>query len=362
MALSSGLVTAGVGTFEAIRSEFGGTTLVILTYPSLLGGDCGGSPAFNAAFAPFASAHGIRIEVECPGTNLYSSLRTGAGAPAADLVIGLDELTTPEAEAAGLLVPYAPSSLADVPAALTSQLSPEPAGVPYAVPYEYGYLAVDYNASFLSAYPSVAHLHLSDLAANVSWARTLLVEDPAIDITGEEFLVWQIQYYEQVLHQNWTTFWTAMPSGVPPLSDSWDDAFAEFQAGVQQMVVSYSTDPAYALAYGAAGYYNATVSWYNGTPYGWRTIYGVGIVNGTHHLALDEQFENWMLGGAVQQEIPTNEWEYPANDTVPLPSVFSAAIDPSTIVALNAAAGPAAVAASWPGWLHTWEGLTGGAG
>jgi thiamine transport system substrate-binding protein len=358
VALSAAVVLAGLGTYDFVQSEFGGTTLVILAYSSLFGGNCGGTAAFSNVFGTFASAHGIRIDVECPPGTLYSALVNQTGAPVADLVIGLDEITAPEAEAAHLLVPYAPASLANINSSLVQELSPDH-GV---VPYEYGYLAVDYNSSFVPANPGVENLTFPEVVSHPTWAKNLLVEDPEEDITGEEFLVWQIEYYTQVLHQNWTTFWTGMPAGDPPLSDSWGDAFGAFTEGYEQMVVSYSIDPAYALYYGEPGAFNSTVSWWNGSEYGWRAIYGIGIVAGTRHLALDQAFENWFLSGTVQAEIPTNEWEYPANNTTELPSAFAAAIPPNGIVPLNADTTPAKVGAALPGWVATWASVTSGRG
>jgi thiamine transport system substrate-binding protein len=357
VAIASGLILAGLGTYDFVQSEFGGTTLVILTYPSLFGGSCGGTPAFDSVFNTFAAAHGVRIDVECPAGTAYAWLVGQSAAPAADLVVGLDEITAPQAEAAGLLTPYAPPSLANVSPALVSQLSPDDA----AIPYEYGFLAVDYNESFYAATSGgVAQFNFTDVVQNTTWARGLLVEDPASDITGQEFLVWQIEYYEHVLHLDWTTFWKDMPPRAPPLSDSWSDAYAEFSSGVQPMVVSYSTDPAYAAYYGESGAFNSTVSWRNGTAYGWKTIYGIGIVHGSRHLALDQEFENYFLSGAVQEQIPENEWEYPANTTVALPPLFDAAIAPGSIVVLNNDTTPATVGASIGAWVATWEADTPG--
>ncbi len=354
--LAAALVLTGIGAYVYVGDEFGGPTLVIYTYPSLFGsGNCT-SCALNAVFGAFAAAHHVRIDLEYPSGTLAAALEGESGAPAADLVIGLDEITAPEVDARGLLIPYAPPELANVSPDLVAELSPDDA----AVPYEWGYLAIDYNATFYNATAgAVAHLTFPDLDANASWARTLLVEDPLLDITGQEFLVWEIEYYEHVLGENWTTFWKDLPSGAPVYSDSWGDAFAEFSEALDQMVVSYSTDPAYAAYYGAGGSFNSTGSWWNGTDYGWKTIYGIGIVRGTRHLALDEEFENWFLSGAVQREIPTNEWEYPANTTVPLPSVFADAIPPSSIVALNTYTTPNETAASLAEWLHEWNATTG---
>jgi thiamine transport system substrate-binding protein len=349
------VVLAGFGVAEYLASGFGEPTLVVYTYSSLLGGP--GSPAFEAVFGAFESAHHVRIDVEYPPGTLASTLLAEANAPAADLVIGLDEITAPQAEAHQLLAPYSPPELANVSALLVSELSPDH-GV---VPYEFGYLAIDYNATFYAAtHGAIARATFPEFANNSSWANQLLIEDPTVDITGEEFLVWQIEYYENVLHQDWTGFWSAV---LPHLNykpaPDWGTAFGEFTTppGSPSLVVSYSTDPAYAAYSGEAGQYNSTVSWWNGTEYGWRTVYGIGIVSGSRHLTLDQEFEDWFLSGTVQSEIPTNEWEYPANGSVTVPAVFDAALDPSAIVPLNEATTPAAVAASLYGWVSTYEEL-----
>ncbi len=363
VALVVAVALAGAGTYAYVLETFGGTTLVIYTYPSLLGGaNCNGAGGtFAAVFGAFASAHHVRIDVQCPAGTLYNTLLAQRGAPTADLVIGLDEITAPEAEAAHLLVPYASRALGDVPSDLVAQLSPAH-GV---TPYEYGYLGVDYNLSFAAATAgAVASWSFPATVANATWAKNLLVEDPTLDITGQEFLVWQIEFYEHVLHQDWTSFWTDLPAGAPPLSDSWGDAYSAFLAGTYPMVVSYTTDSAYAAYYhgNQSGPFNSTVSWWNGTAYGWRTVYGIGIVNGSRHLALDQEFVDWFLTGAVQNLIPTNEWEYPANLTVPLPPAFAFAMPPASIVALNNDTTPAEVGASVQGWVDTWNSLTLGHG
>ncbi len=360
--LALAVVLGAYGAYEYVVAQppAGETALVIYTYPSLLGGTDCDPPDFSSVFGPFEQAEHVQVDLECPAGTLLSTLVSQEGSPGADLVLGLDELTTPVAEADGLLVPYAPPNLENVSPAIVDELSPDDG----AVPYEYGYLAIDYNTTFAeSTGGAVATATFPEFTENASWARGLLTENPEYDITGEEFLVWQIEYYENVLHENWQTFWQdAWAEGMPNPAPDWGTAFSEFSAasGGPPMVVSYSTDPAYAALYGDGGQFNSTVSWWNGTEYGWRTIYGVGIVKGSRHLALDEAFENWFLGGTVQAQLPENEWEYPANETVPLPSVFSAALNPAGIVALNGDVTPAEVASDLPGWVSDWLSLAPG--
>jgi len=363
------LVIAGFAVYEYYASgqASGRTTLVVYTYASLFNGNCGaGSANLSTVLGAFESAHDVAIQLVCPSVNLVSALQDPSlyGLPAADLVIGLDEITAPQADGLGLLQAYTPPELANVPPWLVAELSPDHA----VVPYEYGFLSIDYTAQFLAANASVAHATLPDFVDNASWAAQLLTENPIYDITGEEFLAWEVEYYATVLHENWETFWqTFFGEAHPTPALDWGTAFGEFDSapGQGELVVSYATDPAYAVANGYGGAYNATVSWWNGTAYGWRTIYGAGVVAGSRHVGLAEDLEDWLLNGTVQAYLPTNEWEYPANDTVPLPSVFDAAIDPASVVALNNATTPNAVAENLTapgGWLATWQSLSGGGG
>jgi thiamine transport system substrate-binding protein len=279
--------------------------------------------------------------------------------------MGLDEVTAPEAESLNLLAPYSPPDLATIPPWLVSELSPG-YGV---VPYEYGFLAVDYTPGFWNETDgAVANATMPEFVDNSTWATQFVTENPVYDITGEEFLAWQVEYYETVLHQSWQGFWTKFFAETHPNpATDWSTAFGEFgtPAGENQLVVSYATDPAYALANGGAGTLNSTVSWWNGTAYGWRTIYGVGVVQGSRHVTLARELEDWILSGTFQSYLPENEWEYPANDTVALPAVFSAAIDPATVVALNNATTPSELATNLTadnGWLETWQALAGNGG
>ncbi len=331
-------------------------TLVVYTYPSFLGG-CVGSgpfpPACDAVIGAFERAHHVDVELEVPGGTLVSSLVAEEGAPRADVVIGLDEITGPQAIAAGVLQPYTPPGLAGVPADLVADLG----GGGYVTPYEYGYLALDSNGSIGPSGPSFQNWSFPAIASNRSFASSLMIEDPLTDITGEEFLLWEIAFYESVLHENWQDFWQSADPYLRVAPD-WDTAWTDFTTspGNPPMVVSYSTDPAYAVANGGPSFSSSAGEW-NGTSYAWRTTYGAGVVRGTAHLALAEDLVAWLLNGTVQAEFPPNEYEYPVNASAPLPASFAAAIPPDTLVPLNDAIPPAERAAELPGYLDAWQNL-----
>lgn len=360
--LVAGIVTiAGFGAYYYVvttRSpcQGGAHSLVVETYDSFF--DSGPDPAAARAqlFGTFENETHSHVCVEYVSGDLATNLLT-SGAALPDLVVGLDELTAPRVDAAGLLVPYTPPELADVPASLVSDLAPDHS----VVPYEYGYIGLDYNISYDANHgsPFSSGDFLQNIQDNRSVAREFLYETPP-DITGEEFLVLEIAFSTEVLHENWTGFWHAIGS-VAPSTPDWGSGYSEFSAGQYASFVSYTTDPASDAYFGPAGAVNTSVLHYAGTNYSWESIYGVGIVKGgVHNLSLAEQFENYLLSGPAQSAIPLNEWEYPANASTALPGVFNWSVPPSEITPLNAFEPADEVAASLPGWILEWQAAVGG--
>ncbi len=332
----------------------GTTRLVVYTYPSFFGGNCSLSKPLATALAPFESREHVSVDLECP-SDLLSTLESEKAAPNADVVVGLDEVTAPEAMALGLVTPYVSPELANVSPDVAGELDPGH-GI---APYEWGYLAIDYTPAFYNAtHGAIAHSSFSNFTQNATWRNGLLIENPTTDIVGEEFLLWEVEFSEAILHENWTTWWIDGGAKAPSAPD-WGTAFNEFlsQPALYPTVVSYTTDSAYAAGTGTPGSLNTTVTTWNGTQYGWRTVYGAAVVHGSHHTALSEALIDWLLEGSVQSAIPSNEWEYPANTTTPLPPSFSAALDPSQIVPLNDATTPTAIASQLPTYLSEWQAI-----
>lgn len=185
------------------------------------------------------------------------------------------------------------------------------------------------------------------------------MENPLYDSTGEGFLLWQIAYYQYLLHQDWTTWWKSIKPyayAQGHIYDSWDTAFGYYGTGPNtNLAVSYLTDPAYNYYFSYGNGTGSTVSYHNGTAYGWQTVYCIGIVNGSANLPIDRAFVNYFLGPAVQNEIPQNEWMYPANDTIALPQSFSYAVNPTDIVPLNDYLNASTIAENVQSWELQWQ-------
>ncbi len=320
-----GLYKAGTGTGASKNS------LVIYTYNSFL--KCGPNytAAYDAVFGTFAREHNINITVETPKIGLLQQLESNNNKSQPDIVIGLTNINSVQAVNAGLLLNYSPPGDSYINASLMREMG---YASNYVTPYEYSYLGIDYLKSFVnnsSFSPTLSNL------LNPVFAKNLLLENPAQDSTGEAFLLWQIAYYTYILHENWTSWWQSIKQYASGhIYSSWSDAFSAFEATANSnLLVSYLTDPAYNSYMGYGNNSSSTVSFFNGTPYGWRTIYGIGIVNNTPNTALDKEFVNYFLSPTVQNELPLNEWMYPANSTISLPPVYQDLVNQDSIVPLN---------------------------
>ncbi len=356
------LVVAAYGSYHLWIASTGPTgagcssachVLVVDTYPSFFSSGSDPGAARAELFGAFEKATGSRVLVNYVPTDLSSTLLASSPDQLPDVVVGLDEITAPRLDAAGMLLPYQPEGLVDVPAPLDRAIAPDHT----VTPYEYGYLGLDYNTSFDAAAEHAFSRgdYLTAIQANASLARAFLYENPTTDIVGEELLVMQIEFYSHILHQDWTTLWRSIGS-IAGNTPGWSDCFNQFSSGASPTCLSFTTDPAYNAYFEYPGGTNSTVLHEAGLNYSWETIYGAAIVRGgVHNLTLAERFVDWLLSGTIQQLVPTNEWEYPANRTIGLPSAYDWAVPPASIVALNGFDTPEVIAAQLPGWLLSWQ-------
>ncbi len=354
------IIVAGFTIYYSITSgnHGGKKVLTIYAYDSFLKYGNNYNKTFSTVFGTFAREHNVTINV-VNKSNLLPTLESQKGTPGADIVIGLTNMNGVTAVSNNLLVKYSPPGASYVNSSLMNEMG---SAVSYLTPYEYSYLGIDYNRSFVNNtafaphgqfFPSFENLTNSSLASN------LLMENPTIDDTGEGFLLWEIAYYQHVLHENWTKFWNSTKAyATGNVLDSWGTAFGQYDTGPgTNMVVSYLTDPAYNVYNGYGNGSGSTVTYHNGTAYGWRTIYGIGIVNGSHNLSLDRQFVSYFLNQTVQSQLPLNEWMYPANQSTPLPPVFGVLPDQSNIQPLNNYLNATQISLNIKAWELQWQSI-----
>lgn len=328
------VVIAGFSIFYEMESRKpSGNVMVIYTYGSFMEYGSHPNQTYQKIFGTFEKEYGVTIDVEKPQAGILQTLEAQKGNPQANIVIGLTNMNGIQAVKDGLLVKYTPPADKFINSTLLSEMG---YASQYITPYEYSYLGIDYNKTAFTSGLFQPTFHDLLSSRNIS---KLIIENPTTSNTGEGFMLWEIAYYEYVLHENWTSWWnSSLPilNKYQNITTDWSSAFSKFESSSSaSLLISYLTDPAYNNYFGYGNDINSTVTVHDAKYYGWRTIYGIGIVNGTGNDSLEEKFVNYFLGSLVQNEIPTNEWMYPANSTISLPSCYNVTMNQNEIIPLN---------------------------
>ncbi len=323
--------------------------LVVYTYESLLAWGKDKNKTYDKVFGEFERRTGIHVELrvfEDSGTMLATVIEeVRSGNVKADVVIGLDNIQIIKAKREGVLEPYTPPNIDVIPQWLIQIYDPHH----YAIPYDYGLIAFVYDTKHISE--DVMENLTFESFYNSSLAQTLITEDPRTSSTGLSFLLYQIVVYEKYLGKDWREWWRNVN---PRVVSSWGDAYDAFLKEEYSIVVSYATDPAYSMYFYNATRYKAALVKYNGRVLGWLQVEGLGIVKGAPHKEAAKKFIEWFISEEVQREIPLNNWMYPANKYVELPSVYKYAINIEDVEIVNLRITVDEISVKLDKWIDEW--------
>jgi thiamine transport system substrate-binding protein len=245
-----------------------------------------------------------------------------------DVVLGLDTNLTAAAAATGLFAPHGLSPANDLPV---------PYDDPLFLPFDWGWFAFVYDRTKLATPPaSFGALAASDL--------TIVIQDPRSSTPGLGLLMWvQAAYGDRA-----PEIWAALADNIVTVTPGWSEAYGLFLEGEADMVLSYTTSPAYhliaenddtkAAAPFAEGHY--------------LQVEVAGKLATTDQSALADRFLAFMGTEAFQSLIPTTNWMYPAvTPASGLPDGFDTLIVPETSLLLSAED----AAKLRPGALDAWR-------
>lgn len=250
--------------------------------------------------------------------------------PGGDIVIGLNQTLALKTKKDGLLLSYKPKNLDSI---TDKKLIYDKEF--YTIPYDFGALAFICNYEKMNSKPS----SFEEFAA---LDKAVIIQDPRISSTGQDFLLWTIAVYKD----KWTEFWKKNKKSILTVTPGWDEAFSKFEAGEAPVMVSYATDGAYSYYNYKSFKYNAVIP-KEGAYY---QIEGAGIVKNTKNPELAKKFMEYLLSDSFQNEIPLNQWMYPVTK-VKLPEAFKYAAKIEKSVNLD----PAYVEKNISTWIAEWE-------
>lgn len=309
MSITSKICAAMVLSAFAFSTSFAAKpTLTVYTYDSFTS-DWGPGPQIKKAFEETCNCILALVGLE-DGVSLLNRLKLEGKNTKADVVLGIDTNLTADARASGLFTKHR--------LAMTNSALPQAWKDDTFLPYDYGYFAFVYNTELLKNPPT----SLKDLVENDN-GPTILIQDPRTSTPGLGLLLWIKKVYGDKADEAWEK----LSSRVVTVSKGWSEAYGLFLKEEAQMVLSYTTSPAYhiiaeddkrfAAAEFSEGHY--------------QQIEVAGLVEASQQKALGRQFLSFMQGEKFQTIIPITNWMYPAALVkTSLPEGFNGLVQPAT--------------------------------
>ena len=282
-------------------------TLTVYTYDSFTS-DWGPGPQVKKTFE---AQCGCRLELVGleDGVSMLNRIKLEGGNTRADLVLGIDTNLTAEARATGLFEAHGMT--------LKSSSLPKPWADDTFLPYDYGYFAFVYNRERLESPPTSLRQLVED-----DNGPTILVQDPRTSTPGLGLLLW----VKKVYGDQADAAWARLSKRIVTVSKGWSEAYGLFLKNEADMVLSYTTSPAYHMIaeqdqrFAAAGFSEGH----------YQQIEVAGMLRSSQQKQLARDFLEFMLSERFQSIIPTTNWMYPAAlARSSLPPEFAQLIDPS---------------------------------
>lgn len=302
-------------------------TLTVYTYDSFAS-EWGPGPAVEKAFEARCGCDLNFVTLE-DGVSILNRLRLEGSNTKADVVLGLDDNLMAEAKQTGLLARHAvDTSVLTLPNGWHDDTF---------VPYDYGYFAFVYNKQKL-AHPPSSLKELVEQRDDLS----VIYQDPRTSTPGQGLLLWMKSVYGDQAG----AAWQKLAHKTVTVTKGWSEAYSMFLEGEADMVLSYTTSPAYHLIAEQDDHYAAA----NFTEGHYMQVEVAAKVKNSPQAKLADEFLQFMLSDEFQAVIPTHNWMYPAT-AVTLPDGFATLTVPDKALAFT----PEQVAAQRRSWIREWQ-------
>ncbi|MBE3728505.1 thiamine ABC transporter substrate binding subunit [Vibrio parahaemolyticus] len=318
------IALAAITSTSAFAAE---NTLTIYTYDSFAA-DWGPGPKIEQAFEAKCGCDVNFVALE-DGVSILNRLRLEGGNSKADIVLGLDNNLMAEAKKTGLLTEH------NVDTANT--VLPNGWSDTTFVPYDYGYFAFVYNKEKL-ANPPKSMKELVETRDDLK----VIYQDPRTSTPGQGLMLWMKSIYGDDV----TQAWQKLASKTVTVTKGWSEAYSMFLNGESDLVLSYTTSPAYHLIAENDSKF-ATANFAEGH---YMQVEVAAKVKGSKKFRLADQFMNFILSDEFQSAMPTGNWMYPVID-VELPKGFETLSVPSKSLSFSADE----VAKMRKSWIREWQ-------
>ncbi|AWM85837.1 thiamine ABC transporter substrate binding subunit [Microvirga sp. 17 mud 1-3] len=306
--------------------------LTVYTYSSFAG-KYGPGKIVKERFEAVCNCELTWVTAEDAGS-LVGRLRLEGEGTKADAVVGLDMNLAAEAKALNIFAPHGVDVAGlTLPVAWTDDTF---------IPYDWGYLAFVYDATKLPQPPK----SLKELVEDPSGPKVVL-QDPRTSAPGLGFLLWM----QKVYGDRSDAAWAQLKPRVVTFTKGWSEAYGLFLKGEADMVMSYTTSPAYHVVIEKKDQYKAA-SFEEGH---YLHIELAGMTRTSKNPELARKFMDFVLSEAFQSAMPEGNWMMPAKAPKSgLPEAFKDIIEPSKALLFT----PAEVQANRRAFVDSWLNAT----
>ncbi|MEZ2694282.1 thiamine ABC transporter substrate binding subunit [Hafnia alvei] len=301
--------------------------LTVYTYDSFAA-EWGPGPKVKAAFEKECGCELKFVALE-DGVSVLNRVRMEGKKSSADVVLGLDNNLVQAAEKTGLFVP--------------SEVDTQSLTVPGGwqnktfVPYDYGYFAFVYNKNTLKN-PPTSLKQLVD--GPEKWK--VIYQDPRTSTPGLGLMLWMQKVYGNDAPQAWQK----LAKKTVTVTKGWSEAYGLFLKGEADLVLSYTTSPAYHIIEEKKDNY-AAAEFSEGH---YLQVEVAAQLAGSKQPQLAQKFMQFITTPAFQNEMPTGNWMYPVIKTT-LPAGFEQLNVPAQALEIT----PAEVAQNRATWIRSWQ-------
>ena len=245
----------------------------------------------------------------------FNRIRLEGAATKADVLLGLDVNLAGDARDTGLFAPH------DVD--LGELAVPVAWSDPLFAPFDWGHFAFVYDTRRMTAPPTSFEALLAapdDLK--------IVIQDPRSATPGLGLLMWIRAVYGDEAPQ----VWRRLKPKILTVTKGWWDSYSLFLEGEADMVLSYTTSPAYHAVVEGETFIKAA-------PFAeghYLQMELAAVTAFSAHPELARQFIDYLTGEAAQSVIPITNWMFPVNRDAELPDAFGILVKPERTLAFSA--------------------------
>lgn len=325
--LNTTLNTIALATITSFSAHAADNILTVYTYDSFAS-EWGPGPAIEKAFEAQCACD-LQFVALDDGVSILNRLRLEGNNSKADIVLGLDNNLMAEAKQTGLLANHnVETGQVTLPGGWSDETF---------VPYDYGYFAFVYNKEKLANPPQ----SLKELVEKRDDLK-VIYQDPRTSTPGQGLLLWMKSVYGEKAN----LAWQQLANKTVTVTKGWSEAYAMFLKGESDLVLSYTTSPAYHLiAENDAKY--AAADFAEGH---YMQVEVAAKVKHSDNGKLADEFMRFILSDQFQSVMPTGNWMYPVT-SVALPKGFETLAVPPKALTFSAQE----VSEMRKAWIREWQ-------